>query len=92
MRRQAWSIAHGADPLDVLNGPKVRRFYLNITGDHSVVTVDVWAARAAGVDGKLTGARYLAVERAYQNAARIVGMTPRDLQAAVWVHTRGSAD
>lgn len=93
-RRIAWAIANGADPLDVLSGPKVRRFYLNIIGDHNVVTVDVWAARAAEGHSNPAaprGGRYDAIERAYQNAARVVGMTPRDLQAAVWVHTRGSA-
>lgn len=72
-RRIAWAIATGGDPLTLLTGPKVSRFYRNITGDHSVVTVDVWAARVAegrNVKGSPRGARYDAIERAYQNAAR----------------------
>src|SRR5690349_21017448 len=41
MRKQAWRIANGEAPLSVLNGPKVRRFFGNINGDRSAVTVDV---------------------------------------------------
>src|SRR4051794_34841486 len=31
-RRKAWEIAAGADPLEVLSGPKVRAFFGNIVG------------------------------------------------------------
>lgn len=47
MRGQAWRIAQGAPALSVLNGPKVRSFFANISGDVDTVTVDVWAARVA---------------------------------------------
>lgn len=97
MRRQAWRIANGEAPLSVLNGPKVRAFWSNITGDTDAVTVDVWAARAAtGLTGKDaeraigTPARYRAVADAYRRAAVILGITPRECQAAVWVHVRGT--
>jgi hypothetical protein len=108
MRAQAWRIASGEDPLDVLNGPKVRAFFANITGDHEAVTVDVWAARIA--EGTWTphptkrtlrdwaaepapqGSRYTTIARAYREAAHIIGRTPREVQAAVWVHVRGTAD
>ena len=102
MRALAWRIARGERPLDVLNGPKVRAFYANITGDLERVTIDVWAARAAegaavpkdknGVDIAPSGRRYALLERASVECARIVGLAPRDLQAAVWVHVRGAAD
>ncbi len=82
-----------ADPLDGLNGPKERAFYRNIMGDADGVTVDVWATRAATY-GKLDGPRsrkqYADIAAAYVRAARCVGTTPRDLQAAVWVAYRGS--
>lgn len=97
MRAHAWRIANGEAPLDVLNGPKVRAFWSNITGDTDAVTVDVWAARAAtGLSGRDaeraigTPARYRAVADAYRRAAVILGVTPRECQAAVWVSVRGT--
>lgn len=94
MRAQAWRIANGEAVLSVLNGPKVRAFWANITGDTDAVTVDVWAIRAAmgdaaPTDGRITPAQYRAVADAYRRAAAILGITPRECQAAVWVHTRG---
>lgn len=105
MRAQAWRIARGEAPLDVLRGPKVRAFYRNITGDLTAVTVDVWAARVAdgdyrphptkaGLLGAIpspAGRRYALIARAYREAAAVIGRAPRDVQAAVWVHVRGSA-
>lgn len=90
--RKAWKIANGAAPLDVLGGPKVRAFFANIIGDLDAVTVDVWAARAAGVDpNHLTAARYRAVADAYRRAAASIGLAPAILQAIVWVSIRGAA-
>lgn len=102
-RRTAWAIATtGADPLThlgkvshtgrVKSGHKVRAFYANITGDHDAVTVDVWAYRAATgrETADITGVEYRAIAAAYVRAAAIVGVSPRDCQAAVWVATRGS--
>jgi hypothetical protein len=90
----ATACAYADDPLTVLNGPKQRAFYRNIIGDAECVTVDVWATRAA-TRGKLDAPRglgeYRVIERAYQNAARYVGVAPRDFQAAVWIAVRGSA-
>jgi hypothetical protein len=95
MRGQAWRIARGEDAALVLRGPKVSRFYRAIMGDASAVTVDVWAARAAGVsmaDGNAVGVRaYRLIESAYVRAAAIVGEDPAALQAIVWVQVRGRA-
>ena len=106
-RSLAWKIAHGADPADVLGGPKVRAFFANITGDHDAVTVDTWAYRAATGDFRPhptkngpymfaeipapQGAEYDLVARAFRECAKIVGVTSREFQAAVWVHVRGAA-
>ena len=94
MRAQAWRIANGEPALSVLGGPKVRAFYSNIIGNTDRVTVDVWALRAAdpGETRVPSGRLYDLTERAYIEAARIVGVAPRDLQAAVWVHVRGAAE
>lgn len=94
-RRKAWAIAQGADPDAVLSGPKVRSFFANITGDACAVTVDVWAARAAeGRDDPNApkGSRYQRIADAYRRAAEIAGVTPREVQAAVWCHVRGKVD
>lgn len=102
-RATAWAIATtGADPMRhlgrvshtgrVTSGHKVRAFYRNITGDHGAVTVDVWAFRAATgreVDN-IGAADYRAISAAYVRAAAILGVTPRECQAAVWVATRGT--
>lgn len=82
------------DPLDILNGPKQRAFYANIMGDADQVTVDVWATRAAtrgNLDSPRNRAQYDDIAAAYRRAARAVGSTPRDFQAAVWLALRGAA-
>lgn len=76
-------------------GPKVSAFFRAILGDPGAVVVDVWAARAAGVampDGTtLSPAQYRRIAAAYTEAAAGLDVEPRDLQAAVWVATRGRA-
>jgi len=69
----------------------VRAFYAAIMGDENAVTVDVWAARAAEGernDVAPKGARIVAIIDAYRTAAAILGVSPRECQAAVWVYTR----
>jgi hypothetical protein len=90
---KAWRILSGERPLDVLNGPKVRAFYRNILGDLSAVTVDRWAARAAGVPDSFVGtrARYDEVADEYRKAAALVELEPAILQAVVWCKIRGKA-
>lgn len=93
-RAKAWRIANGADPADVLGGPKVTAFYANISGDHDAVTVDVWAARAAeGKDDPNApkGKRYERIADAYRRAAAARNVSPRTMQATVWAHVRGRA-
>jgi hypothetical protein len=91
-RRLAWAIAHGARPLGTLGGRKVRSFYRNIMGDHEAVTVDVWAARAAGLERvSFTARQYATITDAYRSAARDLGLRPSHAQAAAWVAVRGSA-
>ena len=86
----------------VVSGHKVRSFYANILGDTDAVTVDMWAyAVAVGAwrtyrgqrvpaDATMTAADYRRIADAYRRAARILGVTPRECQAAVWVAARGT--
>lgn len=93
-REKAWRIALGESPAAILRGPKVRAFFANITGDDDAVTVDVWAARAAEGLSRTdapSGRRYALIARAYRDVAKSLDVPPRHVQAAVWVHVRGSA-
>lgn len=92
-RAKAWRIANGADPARELNGPKTRAFWRNLAGDASAVTVDVWAARAAGVDAERELSRvgaYDAVAASYRAVASYRAESPSDLQAIVWLQSRGA--
>jgi hypothetical protein len=95
-RAAAWRIASGERPLDVLGGHKTRNFYRNLSGNRRAVTVDVWAARVAGLEmpnGRtLTARQYAEIANAYRRAARLAGTDPSTLQAATWIAARGKAD
>jgi hypothetical protein len=94
----AEAIMGGAKPLDALTGQKRRNFHRNITGNLRVVTLDIWALRAAwawDVDergSKMLGRKgvYETTEAAYRVVAGLYGLQPAEFQAAVWCHIRGS--
>ncbi len=92
---RAWdALADPDDPLSTLRGPKTRAFALNILGDENAVTIDVWAARVAGVDKPSLSRRgvYAAVSEAYRTAARIAGVPASTMQATTWIVRRGRAE
>jgi hypothetical protein len=75
------------------DGLKVKNFYANILGDEQAVTVDEWARRIAIGD---LGAKSVTIPpkqyhlyvRAYREAAKILGLPPRTVQATTWVWAR----
>jgi hypothetical protein len=82
-------LTHG---IDALRGAKTNAFARSIAGDQSAVTVDVWIARAAGINpDRLTPRLYATVVADVTALAPIYGETPRDLQALIWMRARGSA-
>lgn len=92
-RDRAYKIARTGN-IGLLRGPKVWSFYKNIY-DYDFtdrVTVDVWAARV--VEGvfsglvKLDNRIYNKIEREYQEAAKLLGLRPLELQAITWVTVR----
>ena len=92
---KAWQIAQaGESAAALVSGPKVSSFYANLRGDYNRVTIDVWAARAAGVSDSvmthLDRRRYTALVTAYRLAAMDCGHTPAQFQAIVWTVTRGN--
>lgn len=88
---KARMIQEGARPLDVLRGPKVRAFYRALMGDRDAAVVDVWTARAAGVQDAPNEREYAQVAQALRMGADEVGVSTSELQAAVWVAIRGRA-
>jgi hypothetical protein len=96
---RSWKLASAAleaeDPWRTFSrrAPKTRSFAQAILGDPRAVTVDVWAARVAGVDPETLRrpAAYRDVAEAYRRAAKRVDETPRELQAITWCAIRGRA-
>lgn len=90
---KAIAIRDGSAPLDALRGPKERSFFLNLSrpGATDAVTVDRWAARAAGAKVNLTPRSYERVADQYRRAAKRLKLSPDALQAAVWAQVRRQA-
>lgn len=81
--------------LSLVSGNKVSAFFANLMGDHTVVTVDRWAAKAVGIDGhkvSTNGALYRRIANAYKEAAQRVGISPAQFQAIVWLVIREHSD
>jgi len=79
-----------------VRGPKVNAFSHNIAGDYTVVTVDTWAVKVAGLNAAefksgIRAKQYYQIEAAYIQAARQVNLLPAQLQAITWVAFRGKA-
>jgi hypothetical protein len=93
-RAKAERIADGEPALLVLGGDKVRAFWANLIGSRYAVTIDTWAQRAA--IGRMAeqpkGGKYARLAAAYVTAAHMVGWTPREFQAAIWLATRPQSE
>lgn len=72
-----------------IKGPKVSRFFANLCGDLSVVTVDMWICKAYNIgQEKLTEKVYRTIEcRMIQDAKRR-GLNPASWQAILWYAVR----
>ena len=78
---------------DALNGPKTNAFARAIAGDEQAVVIDVWMLRALGIEKKSpTQSTYREMARAVRTVAMEYGMTPRAMQALIWIIVRGSAE
>jgi hypothetical protein len=87
------AIYNGADPLDVLKGPKTRAFYLAIlTGGESpdpVIDTHAWSM-LTGQRGTNppTDKQYRDGARCMTNAAQRLGLNVHDVQATTWLTWR----
>jgi hypothetical protein len=75
---------------DYVTGPKVSAFLRAILGDTDAVVLDRWALRAAGYPERVNKTEREKIANGYRLAAELVGETPRDFQAIVWIHIRES--
>lgn len=76
-------------------GQKTGVFYRALSGDTSAVTVDLWMMRAASILPGMVRREQPAksdvevMTRVITKVARRTGLTPREVQASVWVIVRG---
>ena len=72
-----------------IRGPKTSAFAAALKGDENAIVLDVWMAVAFGVDQALFSRKPIHVEacKRIKRAAKILGWTPCQVQAAVWVAT-----
>ena len=78
---------------DALKGQKTNAFARAIAGDENAVVIDVWMLRALGIEKKTpTQSQYKEMATAVTLVAGIFGMTPRAMQALIWILVRGSGE
>jgi hypothetical protein len=88
---KARAILAGADPADVLQGPKERAFADNLSDPEGSmgVTCDRWMARAIGKRSRqFTAQQYAETADLFRDIARRLGIRPHELQACVWAQIR----
>lgn len=77
---------------DALKGRKTNAFARAIAGDQNAVVVDVWMMRAAGCENDSPNkTQYEQISEAIRRLADRLKMTPRSMQALIWILVRGSA-
>ena len=78
---------------DALNGQKTNAFARAIAGDENAVVIDVWMLRALGIEKKTPSqSGYKEMAKAVTTVAIEYGMTPRAMQALIWIVVRGSGE
>jgi hypothetical protein len=78
---------------DALKGLKTNAFARAIAGNEEAVVIDVWMLRALGIEKKTPSqSQYLEMAKAVTEVATKYGMTPRAMQALIWIVIRGSAE
>jgi len=88
MANNAIAFGYGA-----LNGAKTNAFARAIAGDEQAVVIDVWMLRAVGIEKKTPSqSQYKEMANAVKKVAFDFGMTPRAMQALIWIVIRGSAE
>lgn len=79
---------------DALKGPKTNAFARAIAGDEDAVVVDSWMMKAAGLLDRdaPSPVQYRRISEAVTVLARRHGVSPRTMQALIWIRVRGKAN
>ena len=78
---------------NALKGQKTNAFARAIAGDDNAVTIDVWMCYAGGLDTNAPNKKqYRELSEAVKIVASEMKMTPRVMQALIWIIFRGSAE
>ena len=78
---------------DALKGLKTNAFARAIAGNENAVVIDVWMLRALGIEKKTPNrTQYNEMATAVTIVAGMHGMTPRAMQALIWIVVRGSGE
>ena len=90
LRMAELSLTNG---FSALRGLKTNAFARAIAGDDDAVTIDVWMISAAGLDAKkgVNKTQYRELSDAVRTVADEYVMTPRVMQALIWICYRGGA-
>ena len=76
-----------------LKGLKTNAFAKNIAGDEFAVTIDIWMIKASGLTKKsLTAKQYRELESAVIILADEHNLSPRTMQALIWICVRGGGN
>lgn len=91
-RDRALEVLQSGDPRAAPWGPKTWAFYHNLAFPEqtTLVTLDRWQGRLHGVP-RWTPRLYGQVSQVYQDAARLGGLLPHQLQAVLWLDVREEA-
>jgi hypothetical protein len=95
MAKAAYAMAGGyiGDVVKDAGALKVRAFAMACSGDLSAVVVDRWAMYCATGEKRVpSGDEYRMIAQCYTEVAAMVGETPADLQAILWVALRDSGE
>jgi hypothetical protein len=77
---------------EALKGSKTNAFAKAIAGNENAVVIDVWMLRALGIEKKTPSQSvYNEMANAVTVVANLHGMTPRAMQALIWIVVRGSS-
>ncbi len=81
------------NPIETFGGPKTKSFFLNIIGDETAVTIDVWMLKVVGMTDKELGRKgvYDSIADAFRVVAMELGISASALQAICWIVIRGAA-
>jgi len=89
-RRRAMKIARGAEPLEILGGPKTIAFYKAFMGDTEAIVLDSWMLRAANHTISPTPLQYIRLAKKLRRTATKLGLPPLHFQSIIWCKERKS--